>query len=80
MHFLRYSTRLVSSLTPISGVVTKITLEKTTNKTGQPYAIYNFEAIDMLTPEEAVTAKAFGQKFMEILNAVDVEPVMADAA
>jgi hypothetical protein len=80
MHFLRYTTRLVSSLTPISGVVTRITLEKTTNKTGQPYAIYNFEAVDMLTPEEAATAKMYGQRFMEVLNAVDVEPVMSEAA
>ena len=75
MLFLRYTTRLVSSLTPISGVVTRITLEKATNKTGQPYALYNFEAVCTLSSEEAAAAKAFGQKFMEILNATDVEPL-----
>ena len=79
-HFLRYATRLVSNLTPISGVVTKITLEKTTNKTGQPYALYNFEAVGTLSKEEAATAKAFGQNFMDIIDAVDVEPVMAEVA
>ncbi|MCL2187958.1 MAG: hypothetical protein FWB87_04260 [Defluviitaleaceae bacterium] len=69
MLFLKYTTRLVSNLTPISGVVTKIALEKATNRTGQPYALYNFEAIKALTQEEATTAKAFGQRFMDILNA-----------
>lgn len=79
--FLKYTTRLVSNLTPLSGVVTKISLEKATNKTGQPYAKYNFEAVSTLSPEEAATAKAFGQKFMEILNTADIEPpVMAEAS
>ena len=32
MRFFKYTTRLVSSLTPISGVVTKISLEKATSK------------------------------------------------
>jgi hypothetical protein len=70
MLFLKYTTRLVSSVTPICGVVTKITLEKTTSKNGQPYAKFNFEATGKLTPEETVTARAFGQKFMEILSDV----------
>lgn len=69
MKFLRYTTRLVGILTPISGVITKITLEKATNKTGQPYALYNFEVESHLSPEEAATAKAFGQRFMEIVSA-----------
>jgi len=74
--FLKYTTRLVSTLTPVCGVVTKITLEKATNKTGQPYALYNFEAVSTLTSEETTTARAFGQKFMEILSAADVGPEM----
>ena len=76
--FLKYTTRLISKLTPISSVVTKITLEKATNKSGQPYAQYNFEAVSTLTPEEAVAAKAFGQKFMDVLNAADT-PIIAEA-
>ena len=76
--FQRYMTRLISWMIPISGVVTKITLEKATNKTGQPYAQYHFEAVETLTPENAVNAKAFGQKFMEILDAADIEPDLRD--
>ena len=80
--FMKYATRLIGSLTPISGVVTKITLEKKTSKTGQPYAAYHFEAVDVLGAEEAASAKAFGLKFMEVLAAADVEPVpvMAEVA
>ena len=79
MLFLKYTTRLVSNLTPISGVVTKITLEKATSKQGKPYALYNFEAVSTLSPEEAAAAKAFGQKFMEILNAAEAVPVITEA-
>jgi len=68
--FLKYATRLISSLTPINGVVTKITLKKVTSNTGKPYAQYNFESVKKLNSEEAITAKAFGQKFMEILSNV----------
>ena len=77
--FQRYMTRLVGRMIPLSGVVTKITLEKATNKTGQPYALYNFEAVNLLDPDEAANARAFGQKFMEIVNAADAEPAMAVA-
>ena len=59
---------------PISGVVTKITLEKAVNKTGQPYAVYNFEAVETLPKEQADNARAFGSKFMEIVNAKTLEP------
>jgi hypothetical protein len=76
--FLKYTTRLVSSLTPISGVVTKISLEKATSKQGKPFALYNFEAAGALSPEEAATAKAFGTKFMEIVNAAALEPAIAE--
>ncbi len=68
----RYMTRLIGKMIPVSGVVTKITLEKTTNKTGQPYALYNFEAVETLSTEEAENARAFGKKFMELVNASDV--------
>ena len=69
--FQKYMIRLIGKMMPLSGVVTKITLEKATNKTGQPYAIYNFEAVQELSPEEAATAKVFGQKFTEVLTAAD---------
>jgi hypothetical protein len=78
--FLKYATRLVGNLTPIYGVATRITLEKATSKTGQPYAVYNFEALSLLSPEETANARAFGQKFMEILNAADADPVITEAA
>jgi hypothetical protein len=73
--FLKYTTRLVSSLTPISGVVTKITLEKATNKTGQPYALYNFEAVSALNAEDAANSKEFSLKFMDLIKAADAEPI-----
>lgn len=76
--FQRYMTRLISRMIPISGVVTKITLEKATSKTGQPYAQYHFEAVETLTSEDAANAKAFGKKFMEILDASDFEPDLRD--
>ena len=78
--FLKYSTRLISTLTPISSVVTKITLEKATSKQGKPYALFNFEAVSMLTPEEADHARAFGQQFMEIVNAAQLVPELAEAS
>ena len=76
--FLKYATRLVGNMMPLSSVVTKITLEKAVSKTGQPYALYSFEAVQQLGPDEAAAAKAFGQRFMEILNAADMS-VIAEA-
>ena len=78
--FLKYSTRLLSTLTPINGVVTKISLEKATNKTGKPYASYHFEAVSILAPEEAAQAKAFAQQFMETVNAVEIIPNLSEAS
>ena len=78
--FLKYSTRLLSSLTPISSVVTKITLEKATSKQGKPYALFNFQAVSTLSPEEAAQARAFGQQFMEIVNAATLVPELAQAS
>lgn len=77
--FQRYMTRLIGKMIPLCGVVTKITLEKTTNKTGQPYSLYNFEAVSTLSSEETAHARAFGQQFMEILNAADLEPDVQEA-
>ena len=78
--FLKYSTRLLSTLTPISSVVTKSTLEKATSKQGKPYALFNFQTISTLSPEEAAQAKAFGQQFMDIVNAAQMVPELAAAS
>jgi len=66
--FQKYLTRLVGQMIPLNGVVTKITLEKATNKTGQPFALYNFEMSGALESDEAANAKVFGQKFIEFLK------------
>lgn len=65
--FQRYLTRLIGKMMPISSVVTKITLEKTTNKSGQPYSQYSFEAVEVLSAEEAAKVKSFGEGFMAIM-------------
>ena len=65
---------------PISGVVTKITLEKATNRAGKPYAVYNFEAVSTLSPEEAAQARAFAQQFMQIVNAAELAPELSEAS
>lgn len=77
--FLKYSTRLLSTLTPISGVVTRITLEKATSKAGKPYALFNFEAVSTLGQEEAAQAKIYAQQFMEIVNAAELVPELSEA-
>ena len=66
--FLKYVVRLIGTRTPISGVVTRITLEKATSKSGKPYALYNFEVVGQLSPEETAMAKAFGAQLMENMN------------
>ena len=73
LRFQRYVTRLVGRMIPIFGVVTRITLEKTTNRTGQPYSIFNFEAIKELTSDEAQSAKLFAEQFMGFVNSTDIE-------
>ena len=78
--FLKYSTRLLSSLTPINGVVTRISLEKATNKSGKPYAVYNFEAVSTLSPEEAAQARIFAKQFMQALNATEITSEVAKAS
>ena len=69
--FQRYLTRLIGKILPLSGVVTKITLDKTTNKAGQPYSVYSFEAVDVLSPEDVARAKAFGEEFMAVMDSED---------
>lgn len=71
--FQRYMTRLIGKMIPLSAVVTRITLEKTTNRTGQPYSLYNFETIAELSKEEYESARAFGRSFMEFVKASEVE-------
>jgi len=67
-HFQKYLTRLIGKMIPICGVVTKITLEKVTSKGGQPYAKFNFEAVEQLSTHETSYAKAYGQKFSDMLS------------
>ena len=61
-------------------MVTKITLEKATSKAGKPFALFNFQTVGALSPEEAARARTFGQQFMEIVNAAQVVPEMAAAS
>jgi len=77
--FLRYMARLVGTLTPLNGVVTKITLEKATSKQGKPYALFNFNTVSVLSPEEAANARAFAEQFMELVDAADMDMEMAEA-
>ena len=41
------------------------------DKIGQPYAVYNFEAVDELEPEEAENVRLFGRQFMDRMNTSD---------
>lgn len=77
--FLKYSTRLLSSLKPVNSVVTKITLEKATSKAGKPYALFSFEAVSVLGPEEAAQAKAYARQFMDLVNTSELTPELAEA-
>ncbi len=77
--FLRYLARLIGKMLPLSGVVTRITLDKATSKAGKPYALYHFEAVSVLDPEEAAQARAFGQQFMELVDVASLEPDITEA-
>lgn len=77
--FLKCTTRLVSRLTPLSSVVTKITLEKATSREGKPYALFHFDAVEVLGSEEAKKVREFGRQFMDIVHAADVDPVFTEA-
>jgi len=78
--FMKYMTRLVSNATPLSSVVTRISLEKVSSKGGQAYSAFRFEAAAQLSSQESLTARTFGQKFSELLDATDVDTELADAA
>ena len=78
--FLKYATRLLSTLTPVSSVVTKITLEKATSKQGKPYALFNFQTTAVLPPEEAEKARIFGQQFMEFVSIAELLPELPIAS
>lgn len=73
VRFQRYAARLVGRMIPIYGAVTRITLEKTTNRTGQPYSLFNFEAVKELTFDEAQSAKMFAESFMGIIESGEVQ-------
>lgn len=77
--FLKYATRLLSTLTPISSVVTKITLEKAVSKGGKPFALFNFEVAGSLSSEEAASAKAYARQFMELVDAAALTPEFMEA-
>lgn len=78
--FLKYSTRLLSTLTPISSVVTRITLEKATSKAGKPYALFNFEATSVLSAADAANAKEYARQLMELVSSADMIPDLAEAS
>ena len=77
--FLKYTARLVGNLTPISGVVTRITLEKATSKGGKPCALFNFEAVSILGQEEGAYARTYAKQLMEIVNAADMKAELSEA-
>jgi hypothetical protein len=77
--FQKYAARLCGSLTPVHSIVTRITLEKATSREGKPYARYVFEAADVLSADDAASAKAFGKEFMEIINTAEGTEVMEAA-
>jgi len=76
--FQKYMLRLLGRMLPLSGVVTKITLSKVTSREGKPYAMYNFEMVKQLESNEAVNAKAYGQKFTAVLNVDDVSETIEE--
>lgn len=78
--FLKYTTRLAGALTPINGVVTRITLERATSKGGKPFALFKFEVSSTLDMDTTVQAKAYAQQFMEIVSAADMVPELDEAS
>jgi len=77
--FLKYTTRLAGALTPINGVVTRITLERATSKGGKPFALFKFEVGSTLDMDTTMQAKAYAQQFMEIVSAADLTPELDEA-
>ena len=62
--FLKYTTRLISRI----------------SREGKPYALFHFDAVQILDQETAAKAREFGKQFMEFVNAADVEPVFTQAS
>ena len=54
--------------------------ERQPRKAGKPFALFNFEAVSKLSSEEAELARAYGQQFMEIVNAAALVPELAEAS
>lgn len=79
MRFLKYTTRLINKLTPINGVVTKISLEKATSKGGKPYALFNFEAVSTLSPEDVAKAREFAKEFMKAVDTSQLDESLPEA-
>ena len=77
--FLKYTTRLAGALTPLNGVVTRITLERATSRGGKPFALFKFEVGSTLDMDTTVQAKAYAQQFMEIVSAADMVPELDEA-
>lgn len=68
MIFQKYLLRLVSNMYPIYGVVTKITLEKATNKTGQSYGKFKFQVDKVLGNDEINAMKNYSKNMMNLLT------------
>ena len=78
--FLKYTARLAGNLVLVNSVVTKITLEKATSKAGKPYALFNFEAVSILSPQEAEHARAYARQLMDSVSAAELMPDLAEAS
>ena len=78
--FLKYTARLAGTLVLVNSVVTKITLEKATSKAGKPYALFNFEAVSILSPQEAEHARAYARQLMDSVSAAELMPDLAEAS
>ena len=78
--FLKYTARLAGNLVPVNSVVTKISLEKATSKAGKPYALFNFEAVSILSPQEAEHARAYARQLMDSVSAAELMPDLAEAS
>ena len=74
----RYFTELVSLGQPFSGVVTQVTLDKTTNSAGIGYSIAAFELVRQLSPEEAEKMEAYVEATGELISIPPSVPVSAD--
>ena len=70
--FLKYTVRLAGMMIPVNGVVTKITLERATSKAGKPFALFNFEAITTLNPDETTRVRAYASQFIEIVKSSEL--------